>query len=178
MRSIDHERRFNNTSIISPGAVGPVGDVLLGVRLAQSAPDMPTRWDKDFSGANEIFLGSNVSDGQHRSYDSGGGPARVYDSNWGSGRSFKTNVGWRVEDIVIPDKNVQPFMGGLGNYTWRNKVATVYEALRTGENFLPLPGPFRPADGVVPRAPSVRVTDIIGGDPIFEDSYSRNPHRR
>lgn len=175
MRSLDHVTPLNRwaNDYISPGAQGSVGDTLMGVRLRQSAPDMPTRWDKKFSGHNEIFLGSNVSDGQSTSYVSGGGPARVYDSNWQSGRSFRTNYGWQVEDITIPDKNVEPFMSSLGDYTWRNKVATVYEALRTGDNFLPLPGPFRPADNVVPRAPSVRVTDIIGGDPIFEDSIFR-----
>lgn len=186
MRDIDHVRPLNRWSndYISPGVQGSVGDTLLGVRLRQSAPDMPMRWAKNFSGANEVFLGSNISDGQSVGYDSGGGPARLYDSSWGSGRQFRTSVGWRVEDITAPDKNVEPFMSSLGDYTWRNKVATVYEALRTGENFLPVPGPFRPGDGEIPRAPSVRVTDVIGGDPVFGDEFTLTPpgyptrHRR
>lgn len=177
MNSIDHIKPLNRWShdYISPGVQGPVGDVLLGVRLKQSAPDLPTRWDPAFSGKKIVALGSNISDGQSVGYCSGGGPARVFDSNWQSGRSFKTNIGWRVEDIALPDKNVEPFVRPLGDYSWRDRVATVYEALRTGDNFLPVPGPFAPARGEVPRAPSVRVTDIIGGEAILEDGIIEKP---
>ena len=112
MNSIDHIKPLNRWShdYISPGVQGSVGDVLLGVRLKQSAPDLPTRWDPKFSGKKIVALGSNISDGQSVGYCSGGGPARVFDSNWQSGRSFKTNIGWRVEDIALPDKNVESFV--------------------------------------------------------------------
>lgn len=48
---------------------------------------MPLRFDTSFSGKNEVFLGSNVTDGNHINYDSGGGPARLVDSNWGKKQS-------------------------------------------------------------------------------------------
>jgi hypothetical protein len=132
--SIDAKRPMNrwDHDRIQPGAVGSVGDVHCQPRLKHSSPDMPIRWQKEFAGQNEVFLGSNVSDGQHVGYDSGGGPSRVMDSNWQSGRSFKTRLGWVMEDVTTPCAAVEPYVSSLGDYTWRNRVATVYEALRTG----------------------------------------------
>ena len=164
--SIDAKSPMNRWDYdrIQPGAVGSVGDVHCQPRLKHSSPDMPIRWQKEFAGQNEVFLGSNVSDGQHVGYDSGGGPSRVMDSNWQSGRSFKTRLGWVMEDVTAPCVAVEPYVSSLGDYTWRNRVATVYEALRTGDQFLPLPGPYIRSAGEVPRAPQIRVTDVVPGD--------------
>lgn len=163
--SIDGYRPLNRIQVISPGAVGSVGDVVVTPRLKQSAPELSERYDAAFAGQNSVFLGSNVQDGQHVGYDSGGGPARLIDSNWSGNRSFKTRRGWYMQDIRAPDKLVEPFVSQLGDYSWRNKVATTYEALRTGENFLPLPGPYRLGPGEVPRGGMVpRVTDVNYGD--------------
>ena len=94
--------------------------------------------------------------------------ARVYDSNWQSGRNFKTRRGWRVEDIRAPDNLVEPFVSSLGDYTWRDKIATVYEARRTGNQFLPLPGPYQLSPGEIARGGStVRVTDTLGDSPLL-----------
>jgi|DEB19_MinimDraft_2_1074335.scaffolds.fasta_scaffold01197_7 hypothetical protein len=171
--SLDARRPMNrwNHDRIQPGPVGSVGDVNCQVRLKHSSPDMPLRWEPVFAGNNQPFLGSNVQNGQYVSYVSGGAMARVNDSNWQSGRSFKTRLGWVVEDITAPDNLVEPFVSSLGDYTWRDKIATVYEARRTGAQFLPLPGKYQLSPGEFPRGGNtVRVTDIIGGDIPVGDS--------
>lgn len=156
-----------NHDRIQPGWVGPVGDVNCQVRLKHSCPELPIRYEPAFAGQNESFLGSNIQDGQHASYVSGGAQNRTNDSNWQSGRSFKTRRGWIVEDIRAPDNSVEPFVSSLGDYTWRDKIATVYEARRTGNQFLPLPGQYQLSPGEIARGgSSVRVTDIVGGDMI------------
>lgn len=165
--SIDAYRPINRGcyEYISPGWVGSVGDVLVTPRMKQSSPDLPTRYEAWASGGNAPFLGSNVQDGQHIGYDNGGGPARLLDSNWSGQRSFKTRRGYYMQDLRPADKLVEPYVSSLGDYSWRNKVATTYDALRTGENFLPLPGQYRLAPGEVPRGGNVpRVTDVNFGD--------------
>ena len=146
--SIDAMRPLNrwDHSRIQPGAVGSVGDVNLQQRLKHSYPDAPLRFEKDFAGKNEVFLGSNVSDGQHVGYDSGGGPARTIDSNWGGRRRFKTRHGYIMQDLRAPDNMVEPFMGSTPGYSWRNKLAKTFEAKRTGSHFLPLPNGYSPTD--------------------------------
>jgi len=168
MRSISHDRPLNRwgNDWISPGAVGPVGDVNMTPKLKSSAAYLPERFDKTWSGKRAIPLGSNITDGQQTGYCSGGGPAAVYDQFWGGGRQFRNNIGWRIEDVVQPDVNIEPFLQSDGGCAWKRKVGQVYEGLRTGDKFLPVPWPFQPADGELQRFPTVRVTDIIGGDDL------------
>lgn len=143
MQAIVDTKYFKNTYVISPGKVGSVGDVLGSVRLKQSAPDMAMRYEKSTYGKNESRLGSNVQDGFSQSYTSGGGPSRTLDSRW-TRRSFKTNHGWVHQDLRAPDKLLGERMGSTGRYDWYNRVANIYEAKRTGDMFLPLPGPYGP----------------------------------
>jgi len=164
--SIDAIRPLNrwDHSNIRPGAVGSVGDVNLTPRLKHSHPNMPLRFDKAFSGKNEIFLGSNISDGTHKGYDSGGGPARTIDSNWGGRRRFKTRHGYIFQDIRTPDDLVVPVQGSTPDYSWRNKIATAFESKRTGDLFLPLPKGYDLGEGQVARGGAYpRVTDIVPG---------------
>lgn len=153
---------------IQPGSVGPVGDVLGAVRLKQSTPDMPMRWDKVFSLENAPRMGSNVQDGQQVSWETGGGFPEVVSSSFQGGRQFRTNRGYRIENVTEADMMVEPFVSSLGDYTWRNKVATVYQALRTGEQFLPLPGGYQPDPGELMRGGNFpTVVAVAGGtDPI------------
>jgi hypothetical protein len=158
-------KQYRDNLFIQPGVVGSVGDVLGQVRYKHSAPDLPLRFDPHFAGKNEIFLGANVSDGQKVGYCSGGGPARLLDSNWESARSFRKCEGWLIQDLRAPDDRVEPFVGSTFDYSWRNKIATVYEAKRTGENFLPLPGGYQLEPGEQARGGSgPRVTDITPGE--------------
>lgn len=96
--------------------------------------------------------------------------ADLKDSRWVGNRSFKTNIGWRVEDITQPDTFVEPFVSSLGDYSWRNRIATTYEAKRTGENFLPLPGEYTLHPGEISRGgniPSVVSRDEGIAYPLF-----------
>lgn len=62
-------------------------------------------------------------------------------------------------------------LGGTPQYSWRNIVANTFEAKRTGDKFLPLPGPFALKAGQIPIGGSFpRVTDIIPGDLTVESS--------
>ena len=161
MQAIVDTKYFKNTQIISPGIVGSVGDVLGSVRMKQSAPDMPMLYDSDYYGKNEERVGSNVQDGFSYSYTSGGGPARLLDFNLNR-PSMKINHGWRYQDLRAPDKSLGERMGSTGRFDWYNRVANIYEAKRTGELFLPLPGGYQPGDGV-PRGgqvPRIVATDV------------------
>jgi len=151
--SIDQIRPLNrwNYSSIRPGVVGSVGDVNVTPKFKHSAPDLPIRYDPYFQGKNAVFLGSNVSDGSVAGYDSGGGPARTVDSNWGGRRNFKIQNGWIYQDLRAPDKLHQPVMGATPSYSFQNRIATIYDAKRTGEKFLPLPGPYIPSPGEITR---------------------------
>lgn len=142
---------FDNDSI-RPGPVGSVGDVIGSIKLKHSMPELPLRWDK-----LRTTVGSNVEDGEHASFTSGGKQARVYDSNWQSGRAFKTSHGWVYMDLRAEDRLHEPFMGSGPQYSWRNTVATNYRAQRTGQMFLPLPGGYNPSPGEIERGQIVPV---------------------
>lgn len=149
---------FDNDSI-RPGPVGSVGDVLGTIRLKHSTPDLPIRKD-----TLSLTVGSNVEDGEFKSYTSKGGQARVNDSNWQSGRQFKTSHGWVIEDLRAEDRLHEPLMGSGPQYSWRNKIATNYNAMRTGEQFLPLPGGYNPSPGEISRGAIVpEITSLEEG---------------
>jgi len=138
------ERRLNNwnKTSIRPGPVGSVGDVNNSVRLKHSAPDLPLRWDKQFSGKNEERTGSNVTDGMWYGYSSGGMAARTIQEPLGYRQGFKTAVGWIIEDVRQLDTTREPKLGSLGDFKWQSQVASVKRAKVTGDLFLPLPGGY------------------------------------
>jgi hypothetical protein len=182
-------KHAQNHQIASPGVVGSVGDVNLTPRLKHSAPEMPIRWDPYFAGYNEIFLGSNVQNGDSESYCSGGKYARTIDSNWGGRRSFNTSRGWVYQDMRAPDKEHEPMTGSTPQYSWNNRIATTYEAKVTGDRFLPLPGTYirHPSQvargGMVPRIVDDEAQEQDADlNPIVADEmpmtrYSYNPLR-
>jgi len=144
---------------ISPGSEGSVGDVLGQVRIKQSYPDAPFAWDPTFSAWGESRLGSGVQNGQIGSYMSNGmGPVTV-DLGWAERKSHKTNLGWVYQDLKEPDKLVVPIDYPASRHNWNNTVAKVCEAKVTGNNFLPLPGPFAPETSTrgnqIPRSTTI-----------------------
>lgn len=161
---IDAIKPYNrwDHSSIRPGPVGSVGDVLITPRLKSSLPGN-FNWDAEYYGNKESLYGSSVSDGSYVSFNSGGGPARTLDSNWGMRRRFRTMHGWYYQDLRAPDKNVEPEMGSLPQYNWRNRIATVNNAKSTGDLFMPLPTVELPTDGLPRGGLFPRVTDVIGG---------------
>lgn len=182
MQAIEHPVYYKNTVRMSPGVVGAVGDALNGVRLRQSAPDMKMRYDADFSGvAGELVLGSNVQDGYSYSMTSGGGPARTIQNKMALSQGFKHVYGWRYQDLRAPDTLHEPLLAPTERYSWRNKVATIFEAKRTGDMFLPLPGAYGPSamtrGSVVPRIVESAATnydDIASG--IKAGSLYKDPN--
>jgi hypothetical protein len=127
---------------IRPGPVGSVGDVNLQVKLKKSAPYLPNRYQTAFSGKNEVWSGSNVSDGQWKGYTSGGRGAVTYQKAFGNRHGFKTAVGYVIEDIVAADRSKMAKMVPLGQYSWEEEKAKIYKSKHTGEQFLPLPNGY------------------------------------
>lgn len=136
--------RLKNFQTYTAAPVGSVGDPLSSVRLKQSNPDMKMRWDKEFSGKNAPRHGSNIQDGYTYSFTSGGGPGRIHEYGYYGNSSFRTDHGWVYQDLRAPDVTHEVVMGSTGRYTYHNKIATLYEAKRTGKMFLPLPGEYAP----------------------------------
>lgn len=112
---------------------------------------MPMRWSPLGAKGRESRLGANITDGMIRGYDNGGGLARVREDAWESRREFKTQRGWIYQDLRKPDTNIEPYLGSGPQYSWNNKIATVYKSLHTGDKFLPVPGEYALSPGEVPR---------------------------
>lgn len=154
---------------MNPGVVGSVGDVVVTPFLKTSNPDLPRRVDQTFAGGRAVPLGSNVQDGDDPSYSTQGLGARTYDSSWGGNRSFRFQTGWLLQDVRTPDKMVEPFVSQMGDYSWRNKVAKVADAFKTGSYFANLPGEF--SSGGVPRGGQMpRTTDFAADMNLYSDN--------
>lgn len=150
MTTLAHPKRLNLVDTIIPGKVGSVGDANVTPRLAQSAPDLPMRFNPLFY--NNPTMGSYSTSQPY-----------TYDSNWNMGRSEQTAYGLVQQDFRAPDKLHEPTLGAIPQYQWRNKLASVYKAKRTGDMFLPLPGQYTLAPGEMARGGQVvRTTDIEG----------------
>jgi len=145
----------------SPGVVGSVGDTNVRVRLAQSTPDFPMRFDR-WSVSKKADLGTNIKDG----YKAASKMGRVHDSNWSGNRSVtKRAQGWRMKNIERPDLLREPSLGTLGSFSADLRAANVWEMRRTGAQFLPVPAAFGLRPGDVPRGGLYpTVTDIEQGD--------------
>lgn len=151
MTTLAKPKSVNNMESVRPGLVGSVGDALIWGQLAKSTPDSPINWDPTFYGRT---LNGSLTTPQ----------PYVYDSAWNMGRHEQTAYGLIQQDLRAPDKLHEPTVfGGNPNYSWNNKVATVYEAKVRGNKFLPLPGRYQLSPGEVPRGTQiVRSTDIDG----------------
>ena len=157
MTTLAHPKRLNLMDTIIPGKIGSVGDPNITPRLAQSAPDLPINMDPVFN--YRVDTGSIVTPQPY-----------TYDSNWNMGRGEQTAYGLIQQDLRAPDKLHEPTLGGIPQYQWRNKLATVYQAKRTGNKFLPLPGTYALSPGEMPRGGQVvRTTDIEGLYSVVEN---------
>jgi hypothetical protein len=157
MLSLTARRSLNqwDNSSIRPGPVGSVGDANVNVTFKSSLPGN-YREAPYTAGNKEERFGSNVQDGQWDSFDTGFGSARVYDNFFGGDRdSMTTQRGWLFQNIEPEDMSLQPIMGSLPQYPWRNQVATIMNAGITGEKFASLPGGYKPLAGDVPRGGNV-----------------------
>jgi hypothetical protein len=177
--SKDMYRKLNrwDNDHISPGVVHSVGDVQAGVRYAQSAPDLPMRFDPMFSGKNADRMGNNNADGGHRGYFNNGlGDPITKDSAWNGRRDFKTALGWIHQDLR-PESGKQniALTQSTPNATWDRRVGEVYKVTRPNHAFLPVPGGYHPLPGQLPRGGNVPEIVAIEGDP--EASLHLDPMR-
>ena len=168
MTTLARPKRLNQVDVALPGMVGSVGDTMNSIRLAQSAPEMPLRFDAKFFDRPD-----NGSLLTLQPY--------TYDSAWNMGRHEQTAYGMIQQDLRAPDKLHEPTLGAVPQYEWRNKVATVYTSRLRGEKFLPLPGTYNLSPGEIPRGGQVvRITGMedfptnIISPPVQENSSSTN----
>jgi len=161
MTTLSRPRRLNQVEYMRPGMQASVGDTLVCSQLATSYPDAPPRFSENYYRKD---LGSFSTLQPY-----------VYDSSWNMGRSENTEYGLMQQDLRAPDKLHEPTQfGGNPNYTWNNKLATVYEAKVRGSKFLPLPGEYQLAPGEVPRGNqivrTVATTDLYESNPLSPPS--------
>lgn len=160
-------------SSIQPGAVGSVGDVNLTPRLKSSLPG-DFRWESCYDGEKESLFGSSITDGQQKSFNTGAIGNRVIDRTWAGGRQFQTGHGWYYQDLRVPDKRIEPVMGTLPQYDWRNKIAAVNNAGKTG-NLFQYNGAFTPPNGPLRGGLYPSVTAVEVGVPNFAPMMSFTP---
>lgn len=168
------------------GLVGQVGDTQNRIRGRSSAPDLPMVWSTDTSGNKILRYGTQMQDGNLDDINGHlkkGGHGRLSDTRWSRDfHSFKHQHGYSFRDIVTPDRATEPFMRGLPKYTYKSQVSRVFNARLQGEQFLPLPGPYEPPAGQIPRGGSYpRITDqFINGESslysngLFNATQSKN----
>ena len=160
MTTLARPKRLNQVEMALPGMVGSVGDTMNSIRLAQSAPEMPLRFDAQFFDRPDN--GSILTPQPY-----------TYDSAWNMGRHEQTAYGMMQQDLRAPDKLHEPTLGVVPQYQFRNKIATVYQAKRTGNKFLPLPGAYSIAQGEMVRGGQVvRTTDIEGLYNVVENQQA------
>jgi hypothetical protein len=153
MLSLSARRPLNQwqNNSIHPGPVGSVGDANVNVTFKSSLPG-DYREAPYTKGKKEVRFGSNVQDGQKNSWDTNGQGARLIDGFFGGERdSITTQRGWMFQNLKSEDMLSEPVMGSLPRYGWRNQVATINNAARTGEKFASLPGGYSPKPSDVPR---------------------------
>jgi hypothetical protein len=159
MATLTHKRppKLNRNEPIRPAMTGSVGVPLVANQLAHCYPGQDIRYDPAFERKG---LGSDLTR-----------QPIVYDSNWNMGRGEVNAYGMMQQDLRVPDLLHAPTLGGLPQYTYRNQIATLYNAKRTGFNFLPLPGPYEVSPGEMVRGGQVvRTTDIEGIYSVVENN--------
>lgn len=167
MEGIIANRLYRHQTFISPGAVGSVGDVNMTTRLKHSAPDLPLRF---VDVLDEPRLGSNVQDGDSKSYTTHGMGASVIDKKWTGQRDFKISHGWKYQDIRTPDKRYEPVNLGY------NAVPETYDVKVRGNAFLPVPLPQGYTIGdAIPRGGQVpRIAETIQETGFLSQGIQRN----
>lgn len=126
-----------NKNYICAGAVGSVGDCLVGVQYRRSSAELPV--DIRINEGN----GSNIIDGNNLNQYYTGSPARVSDSTTNPPeKRYQTGTFFSsvkpVDRLVIPKYGEQPQAG------WKNLVAQPLRAKNSGVDGVPFPGTYGP----------------------------------
>jgi hypothetical protein len=148
-----------NNNYISPGIVGPIGDVNQNVRLKQSTSELPMRWL--FTDPQLIKrAGQNVQDGTVSS-NGGLGAETVIEDVYSD--MFETRqVGTVYQDLRKNDLTVDSRIMARPQDSWKSQASQVLNARVTGQAFLPSPGGF--VGGGVPRGTGLTHQSIMGQD--------------
>ncbi len=163
--SIEHYKPLNrwmDYESIRPGVQGTVGDIQTQVRFRNSNAEMPIRWDRAFSGKNQLRMGANIVDGDQKNYF-GNGPARTFHGEFLNKDRITPN-GWSVKEVIPPARDIMPALNAVPGYSWRSKVAQTYNAVVPGTKFLPLPGEFALPPGELPRGPTLQSTPLSSNE--------------
>ena len=153
MLSLSARRPLDNWNYdsIRPGVVGQVGDANLNITFKSTFPG-DYREAPYTAGDKEVRYGSNVRDGDVDSPLTGSQGARVEDGFFGGMRdSQNTQRGWVFQNLKPEEMLDEPVMGSLPQYKWRNQVATIMNAAKSGEKFRDLPGGYKPGPFDLPR---------------------------
>jgi hypothetical protein len=153
MLSVSARRQLDNwnNDSIRPGVVGSVGDALCAVQFKSSFPG-DYREAPYTKGKKELRFGSNVQNGDLPSFDTGYMQPRVMDGFFGGERdSLYTQRGWIFQNLKEEDMFHDSIMGSTPQYKWRNQVATINNAAKSGEKFRDLPNGYQPGPNDVPR---------------------------
>lgn len=151
--------RWNKGSI-RPGPVGSVGDALTAVRIQQSDPDMPVKFDKTFSGSNAPKRGSNVQDGSYASYSTGGYNSEVVTRK----RQKKSNIGTFMQQLSGNDRTFDAVMIPQPRQGFQTQAEAILH--RQGDKFQILPGGYGPEPGQLLRGGQVPRVVYNEGVPV------------
>lgn len=183
-----HEVRPKNITTARPGKVGSVGEVIVRTRFRQSCATMPWSYDPYWTGERANKLGSNVQNGNTKSYDSKGGPANTTLKGWNGNRSFKHQYGYTMHDVQAPDTTHIQIIGGLPKFSWNRKIARTRN-VKGGSLFMPMgyTATGKPRGGLYPTSTgfggttpasqaydpdNAPVVDLGDNNPIPEPEYS------
>ncbi len=146
---------------ISPGPVGPIGDVIVNEKLKKSCPDLPPRYSiKDMRAR-----GHGIQDGTWYNYHNNGLNANVERLSFYDQNNVTFADGFRVQDLRLQDLKAESRLLGAPQFGWKNQKATLLNARVTGEQFLPHPGGYLPSG--VSRGPQPRSNILVDlQDPI------------
>jgi len=136
-----------NNKYISPGPSGPIGCPQVNSRLDQSQPFSPMR----FQLPEIVTYGSNLQDGQHRSFISGGLGPETIDMTWNNPTPRKTLYGTEWTSIQLPDVSIEPELNSTFHYNYANLKANTFNSLSSGKSAGPLPNGFSLPSGQIPR---------------------------
>lgn len=138
-----------NNGYISAGAVAGVGDVLQNVRLKQSAPGLPMRFE--YTDAQLVQRGQNVQDGQKPNWTTGGlGPVTIVNDVYNTSVKSK-QVGVVFQELAPSNLASSTRVAARPQDSWKSQTAQTFLAKTTGGDFLPLPGGYPNAG--IPRGP-------------------------
>ncbi len=164
MQALIHDVHPKNVYTSHPGPVGTIGNPVPKPRFRQSRAAMPWAYDPYYAGERGNRLGANITDGQWKSYNTGGGPARSGVKKWTGNRdTMRHQYGYLYHNIAPNAKLYIPVLGPQGDVAWRDKMARTQLVKPVGRLFLPKNAPGYGLQGTL-RSGNYPVATTQGGD--------------